>query len=252
MKLDLTLLRAILAVGGLLTCGAGLANAEDLEDVGIVRISDHAPGAPCNSGCNTGGCNNGQCNTGCPSGYCGNGYCGNGCGNGCRSGCYHRCRCTGHVHRFLSWLDPCGGCTLPPDAGWSPPGKVAMWRRGVAYNKFFPDCWTGQPVAPVVPGMPRAQHVYMPTDTTQLGFYYQQVPYWQPVGGMIPAAPNPDDWHQPLLGDVGVVGTAGVASNCPAGAPAAAAAEPTVDAPAAPVADLSAANSAPTLQPIPR
>ncbi|HVJ84314.1 MAG TPA: hypothetical protein VM452_01655, partial [Caulifigura sp.] len=112
MKLDRTL-RAILAVGGLLTCGAGLVNADEIEDVGIVRISDQPPGPPCHSGnCQTGagGCQTGQCNTGCQTGYC---------GNGCRSGCYHRCHCTGHVHRFLSWLDPLGGCSLPPDAGWS-------------------------------------------------------------------------------------------------------------------------------------
>ena len=70
-----------------------------------------------------------------------------------------------------------------------------MWRRGVAYDKFFPDAWTCQPPAPVVPGMARAPWVYMPTDTTQLGFYYQQVPYWQPVAGMVPVAPNPNDWH---------------------------------------------------------
>jgi hypothetical protein len=246
MKLDQTLLRAILTVGGLLTGGAGLVNAEDgLADVGIVRISDHAPGsAPCNSGnCQTGGCPNGQCNSGCPSGHCGNdcGHCG---------GCAHRCHCTGHVCRFLSWLDPLGGCTLPPDAGWAPPGKVPMWRRGVAYNKFFPDAWTGQPSAPVVPGMARAPWVYMPTDTTQLGFYYQQVPYWQPVHGMVPAAPNPNDWHQPMLaGEEGVYGASAVGVSCPASVPATA---PTTDAPPAPMADLSTAGAMPTLQPTPR
>jgi hypothetical protein len=251
MKLDQTLLRAILAVGGLLTSGVGLVNAEDLADVGIVRISDQPPGpAPCNSGncqsgnCQTGGCPSGQCNTGCP-----NGYCGNGCGHGC-GGCFHRCYCTGHVHRFLSWLDPMGGCTLPPDAGWDPPGKVPMWRRGVAYNKFFPDAWTGYPTAPVVPGVPRAPWVYMPTDTTQLGFYYQHVPYWQPVAGMVPAAPNPSEWHQPLLGDVGMVG-----ANCPVATPTpadAGAGKPAADAPDAPMADLSAAGTMPSLRPTPR
>jgi len=251
MKLDQTLLRAILAVGGLLTCGAGLVNAQDAGDVGIVRISDHAPGAaPCNSGqCNTGNCQTGQCNTGCP-GYCGNGY----CNNGCRTGCYHRCRCTGHVHRFLSWLDPCGGCALPPDAGWSPPGKVALWRRPVAYNKFFPDAWTGYPTAPGMPGMGRPQQVYMPTDTTQLGFYYQQVPRWLPAPGMVPAAPNPNDWHQPLFTDGTVVGASAEGVNCPSPTPAAAPAveTPAADAPAAPLADLSASGETPTLQPIPR
>ncbi len=246
MKLDRTL-RAILAVGGLLTCGAGLVNADDIHDVGIVRISDQPPGPPCHSGnCQNGvgACQTGQCNNGCPSGYC---------GNGCRSGCYHRCHCTGHVHRFLSWLDPCGGCSLPPDAGWSPPGKVAMWRRGVAYNKFYPDAWTGAPAPPAVPGLPRAPWVYMPTDTTQLGFYYQQVPYWRPAPGMVPGPPNPNDWHQPLFTDGYVTGASAESASCPASAPAAApTAAPAEEAPAAPLADLSAAGTAPTLQPIPR
>jgi hypothetical protein len=125
-----------------------------------------------------------------------------------------------------------------------------MWRRGVAYNKFFPDAWTGQPSAPVVPGMPRAPWVYMPTDTTQLGFYYQHVPYWQPVYGMVPAAPNPNDWHQPMLaGEEGVYGASAVGVSCPA---AVATTAPTTDAPPAPMADLSTAGAMPTLQPTPR
>jgi len=133
-----------------------------------------------------------------------------------------------------------------------------MYRRGVAYNKFFPDAWTGQPTVPVVPGMGRPQHVYMPTDTTQLGVYYQQVPRWLPAPGMIPGAPNPTDWHQPLIGgDVGIVGASATVA-CPAGTPAAAptaapAVEaPAADAPPAPMADLSTAGEMPALQPIPR
>src|SRR5690606_31408820 len=40
-----------------------------------------------------------------------------------------------------------------------------------------------------------APQVHMPTDTTQLGFYYQRVPTWAPVPGMIPPPPNPADYH---------------------------------------------------------
>ena len=276
MKLDLTLFRAVLAAGALLSAGASLVSAQDTldsEDVGIVRISDCAPGQ--GPGCNTGacqhGCPSGQCGQ-CGNGMCGNGRCGYGnCGNGCGRGyCFQKCHCTGHVCRFLSWLDPCGGCTLPPDAGWAPPGKVAMWRKPVTYNKFFPDCWTGQPGIPAGAGM-RASQVYMPTDTTQLGFYYQTVPQWQPVRGMVPGAPNPNDWHQPLCQPNcgNVVGASAESVNCPNGCPAAApeaapAAQPEkapepaaaaaseLAAPAAPVADLSATGEAPALQPIPR
>jgi hypothetical protein len=90
----------------------------------------------------------------------------------------------------------------------------------------------------------------MPTDTTQLGFYYQQVPYWQPVAGMVPAAPNPNDWHQPLFGDAGMV----VGTNCPASSatPTPASEKAAPDAPEAPMADLSSAGSMPALRPTPR
>jgi hypothetical protein len=107
--------------------------------------------------------------------------------------------------------------------------------------------------------MPSAQQVYMPTDTTQLGFYYQHAPRWLPAPGMIPAAPNPNDWHQPLCNNPGVVvGASAEYSNCPAAtvesssAPTPAAEAPAADAPPAPMADLSAAGEMPSLQPTPR
>lgn len=256
MKLNRVLLGAIAVVGGMLATGSTLVNAQDSNVEGIVRISDIAPGqsAPCNTGGQPG-------MTGCPNGQCGNGQCGNGqygpCGNGsCGHGygrCYHRCSCTGHIHNLLSWLDPLGGCTLPPDHGWAPPGKVPMWRRPVTYTKFYPDGWTGQPGFPAVPGMPRPGHVYMPTDTTQLGHYYQTVPQWLPVHGMVPGAPNPNDWHQPLCTQNAgiVVGASAESVLTPTSAPVVTP-EATPAAPPAPVADLSSAGETPTLQPIPR
>ena len=203
------ILGATLAVGGLLTMGTAALRAQDSdESEGIIRISDcvDASGA-CNAGaCNTGTCPDGGCPTGgcpgmgCPSGSCPGGSCYSGCGR-------RRCCCCKHLHGFLSWLDPHGAGTVSPDHGWSPPGKVATWRRGVAYHKFFPDAWTGQPGgAPVM----RVHHVYMPTDTTQLGYYYQQVPKWWPNSAMIPPAPNPYDWHQPLCGNGACMSNCGV------------------------------------------
>ena len=67
-----------------------------------------------------------------------------------------------------------------------------MYRSWVPYHKFFPNSWTGNPA-------PRVQHraptVYMPTDTTQLGYYYQHVPTWHSYQGMLPPVPRPADWH---------------------------------------------------------
>ena len=39
----------------------------------------------------------------------------------------------------------------------------------------------------------------MPTDTTQLGYYYQHAPTWHAYPGMIPPVPRPVDWHIPYV-----------------------------------------------------
>ncbi|HWL09804.1 MAG TPA: hypothetical protein VNQ76_15460 [Planctomicrobium sp.] len=77
---------------------------------------------------------------------------------------------------------------------FSPPVKRPIYRTGVAYYKMWPNSWTGNEGA-----YPVTNHqyptVYMPTDTTQLGYYYQHVPYWQPRQGMVPPPPVPSQWH---------------------------------------------------------
>lgn len=84
---------------------------------------------------------------------------------------------------------------VAPDHGWTPPGRKPIYRIWVPYYKFWPDAWTGHPVAAV--GY-RAPVVYMPTDTTQLGYYYQHVPHWHRYQGMLPPVPRPSDWRAPL------------------------------------------------------
>lgn len=85
------------------------------------------------------------------------------------------------------------GRYVSPTEGWSSPGRRPMQRVWVPYHKFFPEVLTGQPVPPQY----RAPMVYMPTDTTQLGYYYQHVPHWHEYTGMIPPVPRPVDWHIP-------------------------------------------------------
>ncbi|MFO1093251.1 MAG: hypothetical protein U0992_08040 [Planctomycetaceae bacterium] len=80
---------------------------------------------------------------------------------------------------------------LPPTAGWVAPGRIATARTWVPYWKFYPNNWTGQPVGPQV----RLPVIYTPTDTTQLGYYYQHVPHWHSYANMIPPVPRPVDWH---------------------------------------------------------
>lgn len=82
-------------------------------------------------------------------------------------------------------------CKNSPDHGYSPPAKYPLHRRGVEYTQYFPNQWYGTPGA----SYQGAPMVYQPTDTTQLGYYYQHVPFWQPSPGMMPARPIPAQWH---------------------------------------------------------
>ena len=179
-----------LAVGGLIFT-AGEAFAQTQDDTGIVRITDQSPTAlashstctTCQSGYQSGMggyIDAGGCPYGCPPGYCQHGGCGQG-------------QICWKVHQFLDWFNPYGACTFSPDHGWSVPGKRPIYHPSVTYRKMFPDAWTGAPSGPQT----RAPMAYMPTDTTQLGFYYQHAPRWRPVRGMIPATPHPAEWHVP-------------------------------------------------------
>lgn len=85
------------------------------------------------------------------------------------------------------------GRYVAPDEGFVPPGRRPMQRVWVPYYRFFPAELTGQPIPPQA----RAPMVYMPTDTTQLGYYYQHVPHWHAYSGMVPPVPRPVDWHIP-------------------------------------------------------
>ncbi len=208
---------ALIAVGAL-ACLASLAGHSfaDDEAEGIVRICDqvpgqggvggHSPGGSCRNQ-SAAGCPNCQpghpCRSHCGSGYrnCGTyGYYGNGNCGYYGYGCMRPC---GHVHQFLDWFNPHGMCTHSPDHGYAPPGKMhTPHPQQVAYVKGFPDSWTGQQGAGGV-GSPRATSIYMPTDTTQLGYYYQAVPRWQPNPSMVPPTPIPSQWHRELCQDQG-------------------------------------------------
>lgn len=83
-----------------------------------------------------------------------------------------------------------GRTTYPPDYGFSRPVKQPIYRIPVNYTNYYPTYWHGLPrpagaTAPVFP------QIAMPTDTTQLGYYYQRVPQWMPTPGMIPPPPFP-------------------------------------------------------------
>lgn len=146
-----------LALAGLLTAGAPLAAQNPTE--GIARVSDRAPTTTVSSGAYAQG--------DCPT---------------CRSGCQHGCR---HGH-FCDHY-----CSHSPDHGYSIPQKYPIHRRGVQYQHLFPNAWYGMPGS----SFQAAPMVYMPTDTTQLGYYYQHAPSWQPDPSRLPARPIPSQMH---------------------------------------------------------
>ena len=198
---------ALIAVGAL-ACFASVAGRSYADDSeGIVRICDQVPGqgGSCQQGgaCRGGACGNcrGQGCPNCPSGSCGH-------------GCMHHC---GHIGQFINWFHPQGQCPHSPDYGFAPPGKMRTPHpQQVAYRKGFLDAWTGQQGAGMGLGGPRAVSVYMPTDTTQLGYYYQATPRWQARAGMVPPTPNPSLWHRDLCQGQGCQSCRGqVAGGCP-------------------------------------
>jgi hypothetical protein len=101
-----------------------------------------------------------------------------------------------HIACLYGWLPGDGGCTHPPDYGWTRPTKYPIRRVPVEYHRYWPTRWYGEPGT--VPAHPTGRQfpvVFTPTDTTQLGYYYQRVPTWRPNPAMIPPAPWPPDWH---------------------------------------------------------
>ena len=186
MPLRPTLLKRCTAAAavGLAACTGAAA------DDGVVRVSDGpatvgpAPvGATAGGSCRTGDCP-GACST-CRPGLLGGIH-------ALKNAALHGPG--GHGTRrdllpFLHGYDQ----YLPPDAGWQAPVAYPVQRTPITYHRYYPQQWYGTPGS----ALPRvAPMVFMPTDTTQLGYYYQRVPTWQPVAGTLPPPPNPRTLHR--------------------------------------------------------
>ncbi len=103
---------------------------------------------------------------------------------------------SGRPHSPVSVWIRGNGNTYSPDHGWAPPVKYPIREVPVSYYRYWPNRWYGEPGAGLPANAPRFPVVYMPSDTTQLGIYYQRVPTWQPNPAMIPPAPWPSVWHR--------------------------------------------------------
>lgn len=100
------------------------------------------------------------------------------------------------------WLFKPGYCSYAADHGWAVPRKNSIRRAGVEYQAYWPHEWYGLHSARAAGTVPPV--VGMPTDTTQLGYYYQHVPQWRPVPGMIPPPPDPAMFHDRTVYPQGV------------------------------------------------
>ncbi|QDT66065.1 hypothetical protein [Calycomorphotria hydatis] len=81
----------------------------------------------------------------------------------------------------------------PADYGFNVPVPYPIEETPVQYWRYHPSAFYGEPGSVYPAVLPV---VATPTDTTQLGYYYQRVPTWNQVPGMIPPPPNPAYYHQ--------------------------------------------------------
>ncbi|WP_437192261.1 hypothetical protein [Planctomicrobium sp. SH527] len=154
-----------LLAGGLITWAAAPAFAQSINQEGIIRISDSSPAA-----------------SGTPAPATIQPV--------PESGAYY-----GQPGEYSDCPDGRWGGRHGQNGRWfSPPVKRPIYRQGVSYYKNWPNGWAGTQGGPA-PTNYQYPTVYMPTDTTQLGYYYQHVPYWQPRQGMVPVPPIPREWH---------------------------------------------------------
>lgn len=108
--------------------------------------------------------------------------------------------CRGTIRDNGGW-GHCDSCKrngrIAPGTGWCAPGKVPVVRERVQYQKYYPNYWSGHGPGPAQPYKPM---VYTPTDTSQLGFYYQHTPTWTAQPWRVPGPPHPAYWHNRYCG----------------------------------------------------
>jgi len=171
------------AVFGVLALSLNGLQAEDDANVGIARISDR-PASVSESSPAVLQIAYGAFSTSnywsCPQ-----------CGRRPLPGCAHRpAPCPLEI-----WAAHSGACTYSPDHGWSRPVKYPIRRAAVQYRRYWPKKWYGEPGSGLSANS-QYPTVFMPTDTTQLGYYYQRVPTWLPNPAMLPTPPWPTTWHR--------------------------------------------------------
>ena len=107
----------------------------------------------------------------------------------CRQGCF-----VPVVTPVVSWALNPNAYILSPDHGWSYVIKRPIHRKNITYQRYWPVGWDGKVEKNAQPAQ-RYPVIAQPTDTMQMGYYYQHVPTWRPRPGMLPRPPVPSQWH---------------------------------------------------------
>jgi hypothetical protein len=108
------------------------------------------------------------------------------------AGC--RCQMCQHMYYYrvgsspaVNWLLCPDYYMLSPDHGWSTIQKQPILLSPNQYQRYLPASQGTTRRYPVVG---------LPTDTMQMGYYYQHVPQWVPKPHILPAPPVPSKWHR--------------------------------------------------------
>ena len=183
MKLTMTILRRPAAWAGFLLAMIAPAAGISAERYAVQNRPVAPLGIPIQ-----------QASFNCPNGNCyQGGWGGNGWGGGCPSGNCFGGGLFGHgcCHGSAS-----GNAWVRPPATWG------LSRTPNTYRYYWNSQLAG---VPSTSGGPYPM-VYQPTDTTQMGFYYQAVPRWQYRPEMLPPAPAPN-WPLGMNSAVGTYNT---------------------------------------------
>lgn len=192
MKFSMTILRRPAAVAGLLLACSAPATGFSADQYAAQSRQVAPLGTPIQ-----------QTNYNCPNGDCYQGG-GGGWGRGWGGGSCHSGNCMGGG---LFGHGCCHG-SASGNAWVRPPAVWGLSRTPNTYRYYWNSQLAG---VPSVSGGPYPM-VYQPTDTTQMGFYYQSVPRWQYRPEMLPPAPAPN-WPNGMNSAYGTYSTGYVSGS---------------------------------------
>jgi hypothetical protein len=78
---------------------------------------------------------------------------------------------------------------------WMSPTNPTLSRSPLVYSRMYPSKFYGEHGRGTSGPVRRYPIIAVPSDTTQLGYYYRHVPTWQHRADMLPPIPLPSRWH---------------------------------------------------------